>query len=102
MRFATLVAAVIGSTPAFAYELQLDASGSPQRVDGAVQYAVNQNGSQDVDVAGIEALYAAAPTAQEQATGCATASGPASNALILFLAAALFRRLSRAARPSPR
>ncbi|HUB07907.1 MAG TPA: matrixin family metalloprotease [Myxococcales bacterium] len=61
MRFATVLAVAALCCPAArAYELQLDASGSPQRVEGTVQYAVNQGGSRDLTYAQIlPAVHAA-------------------------------------------
>jgi len=44
------------------------------------------------DVTGIDTLYAALPTAQEQASGCATGAGASESSLALLLAVALFTR----------
>ncbi|MHB8419793.1 MAG: matrixin family metalloprotease [Myxococcales bacterium] len=46
---AAAASAILCSALADAYEFQLDGSGSPQRVEGTVQYAVNQSGSRDLD-----------------------------------------------------
>ncbi len=64
------ITAALCALTADAYEFQLDQGGSPQRVEGTVQYSLNQQGSRDVPYAQLlPAVHAAFATWQDASGG---------------------------------